>query len=183
MNQNTLHPNTQTLLSAWKRMTGKSATELPSPQSDEHPDLLAALFVIEKSDEGLWLFRNAGTEVHRRLGRDPVDHDFLDLWSGYDRLMTSSILKAVVEHGAPAILQARGEPLSGQHPRAEITLASLSNAEKSAPPNRLIGLYQALQTVSAEDEKPAWNHALEAIYPPQVEAPKRSHLRLVANNG
>ena len=95
--------------------------------------------------------------------------------------MTGSILKAVIEHGAPAILQARGETLSGAQAHAEITLASLPTANKRAPENRLIGLYQFLDLESARPDKPAWNHTLEAIFPPQIETP-RSHLRLVANN-
>lgn len=181
MNQTQLHPNTQTLLSAWKRMTGKANSANASPQSDEHPDLVAALFVIEQNEDGMWLFRNAGHDVHTRLGRDPADHNFLEMWRGYDRIITGSIINAVVENAAPAVLQAHGETLTGFHTKVEITLASLSNVNKKFANQRLIGLYQSLDLPLRSTVQPVWQHRLQAIFPPQTET-QFSHLRLVASN-
>jgi len=182
MNLTSLHPNTQTLLSAWERMTDQSSSHQPSPKSDDHPDLLAALFVIQKHDEDMWLFRSAGSEVRHRLGRDPVEHNFLELWQGYDREITTSVLKSAHEHNVPAILQARAEPLSGQALRVEITLASLYNTSARSKNERLIGLYQVIEPERNKRTSPSWPHTLEAIYPPQTKK-TQTHLRLVANNG
>ena len=181
MNPTQLHPNTQTLLSAWERMSGRESDAQAIPQSDDHPDLLAALFVIEKNEDGMWLFRNAGAEVRRRLGRDPVDHNFLEMWRGYDRIMTGSIINAVVEQSAPAILQASGQTVTGLEYRVEITLASLSKVNAQSANQRLIGLYQPLNGVTGARLQPVWVHSLQAIYPPRADY-NLSHLRLVASN-
>ena len=152
-----------------------------SPQSDAHPDLLAALFVIEKTEDGLWVFRNAGQDVRKRLGRDPADHDFLEMWQGYDRIITGSIIHAVVKNAAPAILQAHAMTLSGVKTRVEITLASLTKVNAQIRAQRLIGLYQSLDLPKSARAHPAWKHRLDAVFPPQSHT-SESHLRLVTSN-
>lgn len=181
MNQSQLHPNTQTLLSACERMNRNSSESKPTPQNDVHPDLLKALFVIEKTQDNLWVFRNAGQDVRERLGRDMTHYNFLEMWQGYDRIITRSIIHAVVENAAPAILQAHAMTSSGVKPKVEITLASLSRVNVRIRTYRLIGLYQPLDMSFSIDTHSAWQHRLDAVFLPQTKA-SLSHLRLVASN-
>lgn len=177
----THHPNTETLLSAWARMNDVPSAPNEDERASDHPELLECLFVIERSDEGRWLFRNAGNQLGELLGRDLGDQDCLDFWTGHDRAMVQSLINSVRESRKPGILHATGETLTGTQVNIELTLAPLPTPPSAAAKNRLLGLYQILQAYPVLKGRPVWRHRVTAIYPPAIER-KPSHLRLVANN-
>lgn len=181
MNTKTLHPNTRTLLSAWQRMTEQPGHPERGPNSANHPDLIDCLFVIERSEEGIWGFRNAGDQMARLLGRELADHDFLDFWTGHDRILLEAFLEMTHDSHLPAIVMARGETLTGQRIDVEITLAPLPHLASALGRVRLIGLYQTLGGSGMLSGRPVWRHRVTAIYPPDVPI-EPVGLHLVASN-
>lgn len=150
-------------------------------QASDHPELLECLFVIERSDEGRWLFRNAGDQLSQLLGRDLGEQDCLDFWTGHDRSMVQSLIDSVRESRKPGILHATGETLTGTQVDIELTLAPLPSPRSIASQTRLLGLYQILQAYPVLQGRPVWRHRVTAMYPPVVVR-KPSHIRLVASN-
>lgn len=177
----THHPNTETLLSAWARMNEVPSAPYEDERASDHPELLECLFVIERSDEGRWLFRNAGNQLGELLGRDLGEQDCLDFWTGHDRAMVQSLIDSVRESRKPGILHATGETLTGTQVNIELTLAPLPTPRTGPVQNRLLGLYQILQAYPVLKGRPVWRHRVTAVYPPAIER-QPSHLRLVANN-
>lgn len=175
------HPNTLTLLSAWERMTETTAPQAGVERASDHPELLECLFVIECSDEGRWLFRNAGTQLGQLLGRDLAEHDCLDFWTGHDRNMVSSLIASVRESRRPGIIQATGETLTGTQVNVELTLAPLPTSPTGSGLQRLLGLYQVVEPRSILKGRPVWRHRVTGVFPPSIDRPQ-SHLRLVASN-
>jgi len=181
MTVTTHHPNTLTLLSAWERMHDLPTAHADADHASEHPEILECLFVIEEADEGRWLFRNAGDQLGRLLGRDLGEHDCLDFWTGHDRVMVSSLIDSVRESRKPGILHATGETLTGTQVDVELTLAPLPVPSRHRKFNRLLGLYQVLQPQQILKGRPVWRHRVTAIYPPRIDR-QPAQLRLVASN-
>lgn len=177
----THHPNTQTLLSAWARMNESPEARGGVERASDHPDLLECLFVIQRSDEGRWLFRNAGDQLNQLLGRDLGQHDCLNFWTGHDRAMVESLIDSVRESRKPGILHATGETLTGTSVNIELTFAPLPNPQKAKDQSRLLGLYQILQPRMILKGRPVWRHRVTAVYPPKPDR-QPAQLRLVANN-
>ena len=181
MNRKTLHPNTNTLLTAWERMSAAPHQSGMGPATSEHTDLVDCLFVIERTADGAWVFRNAGSKISELVGRELAEHNYLDLWTGHDRAMADAFLMSVSESRLPGILRARGETLTGMRIDVELTLAPLSGLQVQTKQPRLLGLYQTLGGEAMLMGRPVWRHRISAIYPPVIE-PETSHLKLVANN-
>jgi hypothetical protein len=177
----THHPNTVTLLSAWERMNASPDEVVGGARASDHPDLLECLFVIERSEEGRWLFRNAGNQLGALLGRDLGEHDCLDFWTGHDRAMVDSLIQSVRESRKPGILHATGETLTGAQVSVELTFAPLPSPRARTHHARLLGLYQILDTHPVLKGRPVWRHRVTAVYPPSLDR-EPAHLRLVASN-
>ena len=175
------HPNTETLISAWERMTQPESVQAERTRASDHPDLLECLFVIERAEEGRWLFRNAGNRLGKLLGRELSAHDCLDFWTGHDRALVATLLDSVRESRKPGILQATGETLTGTHVNIELTLAPLPTPRPKTDQSRLLGLYQVIEPEPVLKGRPVWRHRVTAVFPPKIDRQPPS-LRLVANN-
>ena len=175
------HPNTETLLSAWERMTQSPNAMTSKAKAADHPDLLECLFVIERSEEGRWLFRNAGNRLGKLLGRELSSHDCLDFWTGHDRAMVSALIDSVRQSHKPGILQANGETLTGTHVNIELTFAPLPTPRPKQDQSRLLGLYQIIEPEPVLKGRPVWRHRITAVFPPKPER-QPANLRLVASN-
>lgn len=181
MNKKVLHPNTLTLLSAWERMTCPDMDDQAIPKTSDHPDLIDSLFVLEQKEPDIWIFRNAGDQMSKLLGRALGDHNFPDLWTGHDRAMLLSFMSSVQQTQLPGILKARGETLTGQRIDMELTLAPLKRLSETSGKTRLLGLYQTLGGAGMLMGRPIWRHRLTAVYPPDFQE-ERARLQLVASN-
>lgn len=181
MTSTTHHPNTETLISAWERMTQSPDAIESNAKATDHPDLLECLFVIERSEEGRWLFRNAGDRLGTLLGRELSSHDCLDFWTGHDRVMVKSLMDSVRESRKPGILQATGETLTGTQVNIELTLAPLPTPRPQQAQSRLLGLYQVVEPHLVLKGRPVWRHRITALYPPRIDR-QPAGLRLVASN-
>ena len=182
MKTQTMHPNTQLLLDAWSQIDRAASPRGKGPLTNHHPDLIDALFVIERQKDGLWLFRNAGPSLNKILGRALEDHDFLHFWTGPDRKMISGFLDAVIENRLPGIVEANGETLTGQQIEVELAFTPIGQhmAQQHTQP-RLLALYQTLGDKNGLKGRPLWRHRLTALHPPVSRSPA-PYLKLVANN-
>ncbi|MEM1086704.1 MAG: PAS domain-containing protein [Pseudomonadota bacterium] len=178
----TLHPNTTLLLEAWQKLDDPALEKAASPLTQNHPDLVDALFVIERNHDGLWVFRNAGRVLEAYLGRSLREHDFAPLWTGYDKDMMTAFLGSVLQNRLPGIVQASGETLSGQSVDIEISLTPIGrNMINDQNSDRLLGLYQVVSADAGLKGRPIWRHRLTALHPP-VARNGQPFLKLVANN-
>ncbi len=179
MIERSIHPNTKTLLDAWKRMKASpSAHNADGPNANDHPGLLESLFVIQHDEAARWTFRSVGTGVTTLLGRDMTGQDFCSLWTGPDRLMMDAFLESIRLDGAPGVARARGETLTGQRAELEVTFMPLAQSD-SAP--RMIGLYQPLGGEAMLKGRPVWRHRINMLVPPDTQK-KEPQLKLVASN-
>ena len=178
----TLHPNCQTLISAWKRMHAASNDEAAGgPTASDHPDLVSRLFVIQHAGDGDWVFRTAGAQLQAALGRQLADHNFLGFWAGYDRHMLDLLLKSIVQERLPGIVRGRGECLTGERIDVELILAPLADAPHQEGGSRMLGLYQTLGSDQRLKGRPVWRHRVTAIFPPDAR-PSEPRVKLVASN-
>lgn len=181
MLEQSLHPNSQTLLSAWQRMMTADGDIHSGPTTHEHPDLLSRLFVIQRAGDEDWVFRTAGQELQACLGRELADHNFLGFWAGHDRQMLSLLLKSVTQERLPGILRGRGESLTGQRIDIELTLAPLADSPHMEGGARVLGLYQTLGGEVMQRRRPVWRHRITAVFPPDTK-PDEPRVKLVASN-
>lgn len=182
MNSINMHPNTELLLKAWQKLDEPSLEGRDLPLTRNHPDLIDALFVLERNHDGFWVFRNAGASLEVLLGRALQEHDFVPLWTGYDKDMMSAFLSSVLQNRLPGIAQATGETLNGQSVQVEMAFMPIGrNMKRLDQSDRLLGLYQVLGSQGALKGRPVWRHRLTALRPP-VARDAAPHLKLVANN-
>lgn len=178
MVEHSIHPNTRVLLDAWRRMQDEpDGHAVNGPNVAEHADLIDRIFVLELMDDRAWLVRTAGDAVTSLVGRRLSNQNFLDLWTGPDRVMVSACLEAVRLDGGPGVIRGRGETISGARAELEVTLMPLS---AGAARTRMLGLYQTLGSDGALNGQPVFRHRVSMIVPPDTRqiGPK---LRLVAS--
>lgn len=181
MIEKSIHPNTRTLLDAWRRMQADPQTHAAGgPRIAGNEGLIDRIFVLELMDDRTWLVRTAGPILSDLIGRRLVNQNFLDLWSGPDRTMTGAFLEAVRLDGGPGVIRGHGETLSGDRVELEVTLMPLSAGTAHAPRARMLGLYQPLTSEAGLHGQPIFRHRVAMLVPPDTRqaGPK---LRLVAS--
>lgn len=179
MRTSPLHPNTEVLLEAWRRMETDQSGRSGPPAAD-HPALLENLFVAHRVSETSVPFRITGGAVSKRLGREATGLDFLDIWRPQDRMILSGLIESVIDEGQPGLLQGFGQSMTGREIEVEIALAPLGRT--AATRGRLLGLYQPVNGVTALNGQSVWRHQLHRLVMPEPRIRRMSHLRLVASN-
>jgi hypothetical protein len=178
-----IHPNTRTLLDAWRRMHADPKSHaLSGPDAGDHENLIDRIFVIEQRQDQSWLVRTAGTALNALVGRNLANNNYLDLWTGPDRAMMAAFLEAIRFDGAPGVVRGRGETLNGERVDLEITLMPLSAETGRSPRLRMLGLYQTLGNDQMMPGKPVFRHRISMLVPPDTRR-AGAPLRLVASNG
>lgn len=176
-----IHPNTRTLLDAWRRMQADpQAHGLTGPDVGDHAGLVDRIFVIELREDQSWLVRTSGLTLNALVGRNLVNHNYLDLWTGPDRAMMTAFLESIRFDGAPGVVRGRGETLSGERVELEITLMPLSLETGRSPRQRMLGLYQTLGPEPAAGLRQVFRHRIAMLVPPDTRR-TGPQLRLVAN--
>lgn len=175
----TAHPNTRTMLEAWRRMdTAPGVLVNAGNESEEPSSLVRNIFVIRDSGSGKWMFRTAGEALSRYFGKQLSDEDFLDLWLGPDRAMVQSMITSVLAENGPGLIRARGETLIGRQLDVEIALAPLPANAGSV--RRVLGHYQPLGGEAMLGERPIWRHSVTEVRTP-LRPMRRAHLTLVSS--
>ncbi|MFN4226038.1 MAG: PAS domain-containing protein [Hyphomonas sp.] len=176
-----IHPNTRILLDAWRRMQANPDTHaLEGPDVRDHTSLVERIFVVEHREDHSWLVRTSGPALNALVGRNLVNRNWLDLWTGPDRAMMAAFLEAIRFDGAPGVVRGRGETLNGERVELEVSLMPLGAEAGRSPRLRMLGLYQTLGSETALAGKPVFRHRISMLVPPDTRR-LRPSLRLVAN--
>lgn len=182
MTDRSIHPNTRVLLDAWRRMQeDPNAHAFGGPDARDHENLIDRIFVVEQREDHSWLVRTSGATLNALVGRNLVNNNYLDLWTGPDRSMMAAFLEAIRFDGAPGVVRGRGETVNGERVELEITLMPLSAETGRSPRLRMLGLYQTLGNEPALAGKPVFRHRISMLVPPDTRRAS-AQLRLVANH-
>ncbi len=157
------HPNTRVMLDAWRRLA-QGGEIADGPRIDEHPDLVASLFVLNHCGERDFAFRRTGTTLDRLFGRPLVDHNFLSVWFETDRRLIAAGLLIALNDRGPLLIHARGETLAGKRIDLEFALAPLEIPEGAAP--RFLGLCQTITPEGVLNGRPLRTLQALAVFPP-----------------
>lgn len=180
MTDRSIHPNTRILLDAWRRMQADpKAHAARGPDVRDHAALIDRIFILEQRDDHAWLVRMAGSTLNALVGRDLVNHNYLDLWSGPDRAMMAAFLEAIRFDGAPGVVRGRGETLKGDCVDLEISLMPMNGESARSPRIRMLGLYQTLGGEAMLARRPVFRHRISMLVPPDTRR-LGPQLRLVA---
>jgi hypothetical protein len=181
MTDRSIHPNTRVLLDAWRRMQANPQSHgLTGPDASEHASLIDRIFVVDQREDLSWLVRTSGTTLNALVGRNLVNHNYLDLWTGPDRAMMAAFLEAIRIDGAPGVIRGRGETLNGERVELEISLMPLSAEAGRSRRQRMLGLYQTLGGEDMLAGKPVFRHRVSMLVPPDTRR-LGAQLRLVAH--
>ncbi len=179
MADHAIHPNTQAMLQAWKRMSSRTQSNSGGPAADDYPGLLSRLFVLSPKKGGSVPFRIAGEKLPGLLGHDLSQVDFLTLFEGADRSVVCALAEAVASEQSPGLLRVWGETAARARIQLEIAIAPLNGGRSGTP--RLLGLYQTLGDESVLCGRPIETHNVTAAVMPE-RRPAKPSLRLIANN-
>jgi len=157
------HPNTQVMLDAWRRLA-QGGEIADGPDIDEHPGLVASLFVLNHCGERDFAFRRAGATLDRLFGRPLADHNFLSIWFETDRRLVAAGLSVALKDRGPLLIHARGETLAGKRIDLEFALAPLEIPEGALP--RFLGLCQTITPEDVLNSRPLRALQALAIFPP-----------------
>jgi len=170
------HPNTQVMLDAWRRLAdgGEIAD---GPGVDDHPGLVASLFVLNQCGKRDFAFRRAGATLDRLFGRQLIDHNFLSVWHDTDRQLVDAGLAMALKDRGPLLIHARGETLAARRIDLEFALAPLEIPEGAMP--RFLGLCQTITPEETLGGRPLRALQALAIFPPAP--PPSPAIRIVSS--
>lgn len=158
------HPNTQALLDAWRRLSLGATATVGGPTTEDYPDLVGRLFVLNHVGDRDYCLRRVGYAMERLFGRQLVEHNFLSLWSEPDRRLVAAALVAAAADRGPAIIRARGETLTGRRVDLEFALAPLLGGD--GVPRRFLGLCQSMTGEDLLNGRPLRRLQAIALFPP-----------------
>ncbi|MBH0238976.1 PAS domain-containing protein [Methylobrevis albus] len=139
---------TQTLFEYWTRLRGRRvAPDRHEVEPGDIREILGDTFILEATDRQTYSVRLAGTRLCAAYCRELKGRNLLDLWTGKDREAVASLLAAIVEDGAAAIVGLAAQNERGQSVPVEIMFLPLRHG--GSRNNRIIGCF-------APHEQPYW---------------------------
>ncbi len=148
-----LHSNTERLIDYWReRKRGAFSPPRNAIDPTELSGMLPQVFILGRTAPGRFVFRLAGGLVTQVHSRDLRQVDFLDLWTSEDRPRLTAILEAARRGCEPVVAVAEARSSRGAAP-IELTLAPL--LAETAPQDRMLGLYQPLESLAPLADLPA----------------------------
>jgi hypothetical protein len=174
-----LHSNTERLIDYWRER--KRGAFSPARRDIDPADLsglLPQVLILGRAAPGQFAFRLAGGLVTALHGRDLRRLDVLQLWSQDDRPRLAAALEAARRGCEPVVTVAEARSTRGSAP-IEITFAPL--LAETAPIDRMLGLYQPLESLQPLHDEPAQLKLRHIASAADRSAPPR--LRLAAIDG
>ena len=138
------HPSTRELYDYWQRLRGSR----PAPERNEIEPadirrILGDTFILEVAGQGEYRFRLAGTRVCALYGRELKGKDFLSFWTGKDRDAVATLLAAVSQDAAAAVLGMTGRSAHDRDLPCEVLLLPIR--QKDGGFTRIIGSLAPMQ--------------------------------------
>lgn len=123
------HKTTRELYDYWQRIRGDRRAPL---RSDIEPAdirmLLGDTFILEVVSRTEYRFRLAGTRVCAAYGREMKGKEFLSFWKGKDRDAVGTLLAAITEDSAAAVIGVTGTSAHGRDLAMECLLLPVSQS-------------------------------------------------------
>ena len=142
------HPSTRTLFNYWNELRGaRSAPERKNVDPTRIRHALSNTFILETRDNSDFTFRLAGSHLCSAYCRELKGRSFETLWNNRDRDAIKTLIKAVTEDHAVALITFEGTSQSNNKMHFETILLPLRHNGSST--NRILG------AMSATDE-PYW---------------------------
>lgn len=179
MQYGALHPQSRAFIGSWRALNGlESDQAAANTLSIDASSLLNRLFLAQRADGDVFIFRTIGKDLTVWTGRDLRDHAVISLFQGADRPLLAALIDSAIAAPGPALARACAFGL-GQGQRCEIELVVLPLLEQGVP-DRILGLFQPIGS-GLSVAKPVLRLALTAILPPAPQQPARPALRLVVS--
>lgn len=154
------HQTTKTLYDYWTQLRGERVAPFRhevDPGSIR--SILGDTFILDAVDRKTYNFRLAGTRLCAAYCRELKGRNILDLWSGKDREAIASLLSAIVEDGAAAVIGVTLHNERDQSIPAELLFLPLrQNGDRHT---RIIGCF-------APHDQPYWLGIHPAVRQPIV---------------
>lgn len=129
---------TRFLYDYWARIKGeRSAPDRSEVEPADISSVLGDTFILERSDEQKFPFRLAGSRLCSIFRRELKSRDYLGLWIGRDREAVGSILNAITEEMAAAVIGSQGFTERGDAVTLETVLLPLRRGGEDC--NRILG--------------------------------------------
>jgi len=121
---------TQRLYDYWSRLRGaRPAPERREIEPSDIRDMLGDTFILEAAADDRFPFRLAGTRLCAAFCRELKDRDFLRLWNAEDHEAIQTLLVAITEDAAAAVIGFKGTNENGKTLSFELLLLPLRNGE------------------------------------------------------
>ncbi len=140
----------------------KGTRQAPARQDVSPRDLkglLPFVFLAERMDADVTVFRLAGTGLCERYGRELRDHNLDALWSPGDRPAFRRFVDRVLETPAPGLAAFRAETVDRRSVSGEMLLLPLSDRDGGL--TRLMGCAFATQSLNWLGQRPLVHQYLE----------------------
>lgn len=174
-----VHPNTKSMLLAWRKLAYEPAFTVSARTAPDFPQILGRFFVLQKAEEGVWPFRIAGEGLSHLFARDLREQNILGLFRRDDHDLLKAMLSTVSASDEPALIMAQGETLHRRRVDVEIALAPLDPPGSGT--HRVLGLYQTLGGEPMLEGRPIHRHILTTVHLPRSRK-SEPRLKLVASN-
>ena len=131
------------LYAYWNELRGaRSAPDRRDLDPTQIRDALANTFILQAEDDGRYAFRLAGSHLCTSYCRELKARSFSALWQDKDIDAIETLIRAVTDDHAVALITFQGTTQSGQHTKFETVLMPLRhNGSTSA---RILGAMTAL---------------------------------------
>jgi hypothetical protein len=137
------HKTSETLFLYWNKVRGDR--KMPRRFEIEPGKITAILpstFILERVDAETYRFRLAGTHVCEIFGSELRGANFLDGWSGTDRLSLVRHLSALAKQGAVETIHMEAAPLARASTPFEVVLLPLHHMTDDV--DRVLGAFSPL---------------------------------------
>lgn len=142
------HKTTFRLHKYWTDLRGeRSAPQRTEVEPGDIRDVLAETFILNANSDRDFRFRLAGSRVCALYCRELKQKDYLAFWGGSDLSALNTVMEAIREDAAAAVIGWEGRNLRGQSLLLETVLLPLQT--EGGGYNRILGSMAAL-------DKPYW---------------------------
>ncbi|TBW33088.1 PAS domain-containing protein [Siculibacillus lacustris] len=134
------HRSTRELYDYWQRLRGsRPAPDRTEIEPSDIRRILGDTFILEAASRHDYRFRLAGTRVCALYGRELKGRDFLDLWTGEDRETMATMLAAITQDAAAAVIGTTGRSAHERSLPCEVLLLPIR--QKGGGWTRILGSF------------------------------------------
>lgn len=135
--------SSQMLFSYWNALRGaRSAPDRRDLDPTQIRDALANTFILQSEEDNSYTFRLAGSHLCSTYCRELKSRSFSQLWQAKDTDAIETLIRAVTDDHAVALVTFQGNTATGQHTKFETILMPLRHNGSTS--SRILGAMTAL---------------------------------------